>query len=142
MHLDPFCARLAQSVERHPFKLMVVGSSPTVGVRFLASDEGVRNLLEQSIAGLEPASIGLIGSLTFSHCSLLMKTHTLQPHSATFQQLCLSPVLPRGAKTRNKPEKSRESFSGEAMMVKKRSGLSNGVDSASFRRFKVIFDDL
>ena len=26
------CARLAQSVERQPFKLVVVGSSPTVGV--------------------------------------------------------------------------------------------------------------
>ena len=30
----PYCirARLAQSVERQPFKLVVVGSSPTVGV--------------------------------------------------------------------------------------------------------------
>ena len=29
-------ARLAQSVERQPFKLVVVGSSPTVGVLFVA----------------------------------------------------------------------------------------------------------
>ena len=28
-------ARLAQSVERQPFKLVVVGSSPTVGVSFI-----------------------------------------------------------------------------------------------------------
>ena len=27
-------ARLAQLVERQPFKLVVVGSSPTVGMRF------------------------------------------------------------------------------------------------------------
>ena len=51
-----FLARLAQLVERQPFKLVVVGSSPTVGV---FSNQWKPLLHETLSMGIEPVTLRL-----------------------------------------------------------------------------------
>jgi hypothetical protein len=49
--VSDFLARLAQSVERQPFKLVVVGSNPTVGKEYKVS---LKTLFEKPTAKFFP----------------------------------------------------------------------------------------